>query len=526
MHSHVTRATTSSTTAAVPPAAALALLLTLGAFWSTWIILPGIWNADRSHGFVAAGLSAWLLWRNRTQLAAGGRPWRAALPVLVVLSLLWLAAVVVSAEVVQIAVLPLLLVGWLLAVFGRRVLPWAWPIAAVFFLAVPLWEVLVWPLQMLTVLFNAVLLKVVDLQATIRGETISIPSGTLVVAGSCSGINYLMTAVTIATVYAMLFVRQWSTRWRIVALAAFLAMLANWIRVFGLVVIAHVTQMQSPLMANHSTYGWIIFATAMVLFFALATRSERRERAQGTGDGLPDHESTHHPSALHTSTGAASTDNAPAPASPGVKGPGLSLSALVLATVAAVSGPLILLAIGAVPTSPDGVTRAAGVSVDVPLTTASMEASRWQPAFSAATSRYTGDIVRAGAVVQVDRVVYSHEDHRAELLGHGNRISVDSAMLSERLVGPLDDASRIVRQAVVRDGQGARLVWYWYRVADVITASATKARLLELIAFVRRTPTSELIAVSTPCAARDCGSAVAALHAVVTGREMPAPPAR
>jgi hypothetical protein len=32
---------------------------------------------------------------------------------------------------------------------------------------------------------------------------------------------------------------------------------------------------------------------------------------------------------------------------------------------------------------------------------------------------------------------------------------------------------------------GPRLVWSWYRVAVQVTASTTRAKLLELLAFVR-----------------------------------------
>lgn len=473
-------------------------LITGLAFWQTWMVLPGIWSADRSHGFVAAALCAWLMWRDRAMLTAGRAPLTLALPAILALSMIWLAGMIISAEVVQIAMLPLIALAWLVAVYGLAVVPAAWPIAAVFSLAVPIWEVLVWPLQMMTVLFNSVLIKLLGIEAIIRGESITLPSGTLIVAGSCSGINYLMTAVTVATTYAMLFTKQWPTRWRIIGTAAFMALLANWIRVFGLVVIAHQTKMQSPLIEDHSTYGWVIFAVAMLVFFMLASRLERRER------------DLHNPV---QASGAAGT--------PQATGAMPSIPVLVLASLAAVAGPLLFIGIDTLPRPTSLADQVSGVAVTSTWAPASASSSTWLPAFNGATESRVARVTRAGVDVQLNRLIFGNSTQHAELLGGGNRIAADSLTLAERLVGPLDASARMVRETAVREGESIRLVWYWYRVANVDTPSATKAKLLEILAFASRSPAAELVTVSTVCAERDCRTATATLFAVVTGREMP-----
>lgn len=504
-------------TAAVParvsqPFLAGALLLVVAAFWSTWQTLPGVWSADRSHGFLAAALSGWLIWRDREQLTSGRAPFRPAWLALIALSLLWLISAIISVQVVQVAVLPLLLFAWVLAVFGLEVLPAAWPIAAVFFLAVPLWEVLVWPLQMFTVLFNAVLLKIIGLEAVIRGESISIPSGTLVVAGSCSGINYLMTAVTIAACYAMLFVQRWSTRWRIVLLAALLAMLANWIRVFGLVLIAHATKMQSPLMAEHGTYGWVIFAVAMVTFFVGAAKLERREREVVVSDPL---HAADHP---NTAASGPSTRTAAAQVPP-------SRMAITIASAAAILGPLLYIVVDSLPVADTSFDAAPGLAVAVSWGAPSASGGGWTPAYLGASDSRVAHVTVNGADVQLNRLVWGHQTQGGELIG-GNRIAADSVLLTERMVGPLDASARMVREAAVREGSNVRLVWYWYRVANVDTPSPARAKLLELVSFVARSPASELVAASTLCNANECKDAQARLLAAVAGRAVDAPQVR
>jgi hypothetical protein len=123
--------------------------------------------------------------------------------------------------------------------------------------------------------------------------------------------------------------------------------------------------------------------------------------------------------------------------------------------------------------------------------------------------------------VQLIRFGYLGTAQGRELVGSGNEITAPAKLISERIVGPLDEQLRTVRQAVVRDRTGARLVWYWYRVANVETTSATRAKLLELVSFLKRSSPSEMIAVSAPCGTTDCQTALQALHLIVTGRPVP-----
>lgn len=479
------------------------LALTVLAFWSTWAELPPIWNEDRTHGYVAAALSVWLIWRDRDRLTAGRDPWLLGVPLLALLSLLWMAGSVVSAQVVQIAALPVLLLLWLAVVHGLRALRPALPIAAVFSLAIPVWEVLVWPLQLLTVLFNAVAVKIVRIQAVIQGESITLPSGTLVVAGSCSGINFLMAAVTIAAVYAMLFLRETSTRWRVMGLSALMALLANWIRVFGLVVIADRSNMRSSLVRDHSTYGWIIFAMAMLVFFAVASRWERAERVLGAGDAV-------RPDGHVIEPSHANDDGAP--------------RAAVFATAAAMVGPLLLFAVAQLPVaaSPSGGIPGTPVTAEFrPHSTAERE---WAPAYPGATESHVAHIRRGDIDIQVNRLIFREQSRDAELIGGGNRIAPDSLLLADRVIGPLDASLRMLKQAVVREGTDIRLVWYWYQVANRSTPFPMRARMMELVGFISRAPSSELVTLSTVCRREECDRAADVLKSVVIGAGSAVPP--
>ena len=89
--------------------------------------------------------------------------------------------------------------------------------------------------------------------------------------------------------------------------------------------------------------------------------------------------------------------------------------------------------------------------------------------------------------------------------------------MSERLIGPVRERRRYVREAIFFEGDTPRVAWYWYRVAGGDTPFPSRANLLELVAFALRRPAAELVTLSAPCAPDDCAEAAQALRAAVEG---------
>lgn len=513
----------------IPIVLGASLLVTVVAFWASWRVLPEVWAQSRGHGLFAVLLSATLLWRERHRIGTGYGTEPGALVALGALSLLWLVGVVISAQVIHLSTVPLVLLAWAAAVFGWRSLVPLVPAAAAFSLALPIWEVLIWPLQMATVLVNRLLLAITPFNAEIDGTSIHLPAGTLVVADSCAGLNFLMASLLIGTAYAMFFENEWRTRWRLIGIAAAIAIVANWIRVFGLVVIADVTSMQSGLIEDHAIYGWVIFAASMGAYFVFAERAGKAPQTSGES-----------PTDV-SATGAepAAVTHAP-----------LSLRAAVVAATAAcfaVLGPTLLRVADA--------RRMGTPLLPVPSLIGAAEwssrtidpsAQRWQPGFTGADEHMSVEWVDGSDTVRVDRFVYRDQRQGHELIGGSNAIAAPRDLVADRIVGPLDASLRMVREAAIReraqrntpagtppvpgasvgqrsmtnptDPPALRLVWYWYRVADAETPSPTRAKLLELLAFVRRSSPSEVIVASAPCEGADCAAAQARLRRLVGGR--------
>lgn len=487
---------------------AIALTVSL-AYWKTWLSFPPAWILGRQHGFAVAAFSAWLLWRARAALLSTARPFNLASVAVAVLSFAWLIGYVLNVQVVHQAAVPVLLACWWLAVAGlasfRRVLP----AVLVFFLAVPVWGLLNYPLQRLTVLANGVMLRFTNIRAEIQAEYIAIPAGVFEVAQGCSGLNYLESALFIGVIYAMLFLQSWQPRLAAVCLAAVLALVSNWIRVFGLVLIGQITNMQSSLIKEHNVYGWLIFAVVIALFFVLVKRIEAWDSRLVSFVPQSDEQND----------SRAVTRNQ-------------TLTSIIPPTLAALVGPVTYLFLAGSPsgTAPD--TLGASISpgsewslVDglVSEFGASLVGTTpWKPAFVGA-DEYRSSIWTDGSdSLQLDRIIYVQQRQGKELIGNDNRIAVDSLVLGGSRVGPLDASGRFVNASVVRTDAGPRLVWYWYRVAGFDVQSGADAKLLELVSFVTDGPPSELVAVSSICHPTDekCEQATRRVYSFIMGRPM------
>lgn len=534
----------------------ISLVLVLLAFTPTILSFPPAWLNRGGQGFAAAGFAIYLLWRDRNKLG----DFSPAIPevslVVACLSLLWLAAYVLNVQVVHQAALPLVVLAWLLAVGGARPAMVALPIVAVFFLAVPVWGLLTGVLQAMTILVNGLLLKGAGIKAVISGEYIEISAGVFWVAQGCAGLNYFETSLLISAIYALIFLRQWRYRMVAIGIAVALALVSNWLRVFGLIVIGHVTNMKSSLIDEHELYGWVIFAVAMIFFFAITGRIEKLDRRlpDATGAGHSVHRAAVELNSSDQSFSVAGTRLGTARVSH------IAPSRMALPTFAAVLGPVLFFALGgqsasgAAPATAPGVTSnyAVGSQPELVSTSDGLHAlgpanapggevlteptdrtdstavdstsrvkrgpPEWRPVYNGADHHRISQYTFAANIVRVDRLIYVEQGQGKELVSGLNVISGQQYILSKQTVGPLDATGRMINTTVVRTPDGARLVWHWFSVAGSVTHSATRAKLLELVAFVRsESPPAELITVSTLCGPDNCTAAGSTLYKFVLG---------
>lgn len=255
-------------------------LLVLGflLFWPTTASLIEQWEdtvrRSYTHGYLIVAMSLWLVWRNRTDWSQVEiRPSVVACVGVIAASVVWLIVYRAGIRIAHQALLPALIFGAFIAAYGFQAARRNWLPFAFLYFAVPLWDAINPLLQSMSTFAVRMLLRTAGIPAFFSGNTFTLPSGSLEIAGGCSGLHFFIVGIAIAVLYGEMNRDSWWTRVKLVVLAAVLAMLTNWIRIFIIAVAAHLTDMQHYLVSKeHYSFGWMMFAGTMVIFFLIVRR--------------------------------------------------------------------------------------------------------------------------------------------------------------------------------------------------------------------------------------------------------------
>ena len=455
-------------------------LLVLGfVFGSTYSDIVIIWwrSETYAHGFLILPIVGYLLWQKRVDLASmSPRPAPKATLLMMFPVLLWLVGYAAQVAVVeQFAVISMVpIVVW--AIFGdavvKRIL---FPLAYLFF-AVPVGDFLVGPLQDVTAAFTVWALQVTGIPVYWEGLFFHIPTGSFEVAEACSGIRYLIASMALGTLYAYLNYTSLKRRLIFIIMAAIVPIIANGIRAYGIVMMAHLSDYTLAVGVDHLIYGWVFFGVViMALFWAgsffheeipSSSSSRRRPGSSDSNDGLD--------SGLRRNDGRTSLRTATA------RNTDIKLFAMWAAVVIAV-------AISAPGFAAWMDTRTAAmptIDVKLPLGTAGWSGpfdmnDDWRPSFVGA-QEHRAEYRKNGKSIQIYLAYYPSQNKDAELINWHNVVFDEKH--SRRLGGGANQAqlstgkSWPVLTTRLESGGGSRLVWYWYEIDGSATVSRVWAK--------------------------------------------------
>lgn len=272
----------------------LLALIAIGiAYAGTYAEMAGIWFGSDTyvHGVLIGPIVLWLVWRLRDRLRhTPMQPFPAGLVAVVAASGLWAAGRVLDANVLEhfgaVAVIPAVV----LSVYGLqvgRVL--AFPLAYLLF-AVPVGEALIPALMEFTADFTVLAVQLSGIAVFRDGLHFSTAEGDFAVEKACSGIRYLTACLAVGTLFAYLVFRTWSRALLFIALAVIVPILANGIRAWLIVVIAHASGMKLAVGVDHFVYGWLLFGVVVLILFKIGLMMQRREpAAPATSEAAPAH---------------------------------------------------------------------------------------------------------------------------------------------------------------------------------------------------------------------------------------------
>ena len=420
----------------------LGALLSAGRVW--WV------SEIYSHCAFVVPASAFLIWRERARI--GGLEPKLAPAALVLLVPVLLVGVLGVAGRIELfrhasafAALPLLL--WL--VYGTAFLRQLWfPLGFVVF-AVPVGDQLVPFLQRITADMAVWMLQLTGIPVFRNGLYLDIPNGRFLVAEACSGVSFLIASVAFGAFFAYVSYRDARRRAAFVALSLVLPVLANGVRVFGLIVIGHLSDMEHAVGADHLIYGWVFFAIIVLLLVSIGNRFADRDLIW-TEDAPP------------------SDGPPPTPAWP----------SLALAVAICVAAALWRLDVGEFRS-----VGAAAASASTPA--AQVRGGAWQPVFSGAATSTRSLLEIDGGVVDVFVAEFPSSRDGAELVSDANRFYDPDSWTLVRTTSvtlELDGGSVAMPLREITATRGTRrLLVAWYELNGVATASATETKLRQAL---------------------------------------------
>ncbi|MFO1395087.1 MAG: exosortase A [Steroidobacteraceae bacterium] len=254
------------------------LAATVAACWPSVRSLSRHWEDTDSltytHGYAIVVVVAWLLWRVRHRIDAQAlRPCWPAVPALAAAGACWYLAWASGIQIVHEALLPIMMLGAVAATAGWRIaVVSAFPVGYLYF-AIPIWSMVNDELQSLTTASVSLMLRLTGVRAYVEGNSVHIPAGTFEIAGGCSGLHFVIVALAIAALQGEVERARLRTRVVLFAMAGAMAIVTNWIRVYGVILNGYLTDMQGFLVTvDHYYYGWVLFALMMVVYFRLSRR--------------------------------------------------------------------------------------------------------------------------------------------------------------------------------------------------------------------------------------------------------------
>jgi exosortase A len=456
-------------------------------YWPSADSLMQLWSdtgkTTYTHGFIIAAIVVFLVWRKRERLAS--MPWtpsiRASLLV-VLLGFAWLIAVQGVIELIHQLLMLTLLWTSVWAIFGLRIATQLCIPVGYLIFAIPAWDQINFLLQEATVRAVALMLQVSSIPAYVDGNFVHLAAGVFEIAGGCSGIHFFIVALALATLYGEIGSDSTKVRIQLVVLAGGLALLANWLRVYTIVVAGHLTNMQHSLIREgHYNFGWMVFAVMMVVFFLLARRFTPRARAEAA----PEHATT------GASRGAA-------------RGVGVGLAAACV--IAAPSFEFLRSTQPAVLPPPDALMPRAPVGWSK---VAESSAPTWNPVFSGADrierAAYTDS---SGDRVQVFAASYAMQGENKELVSYGNLLigPADGSVLSSSRAA----SGEVARELVIQNSAGRAIVRYYYLIGEHRTDRDIVAQVSYGLHAITGETASSVIALRAACRT-DCDEARALL---------------
>ncbi len=457
------------------------LLLLLLLHYETALYLIGLWNdlehGAYGHGYLVLAVSGYLILRSwRVFSAWTPCPSYPAVFAVLAVSLLWMLAALIDVLVLQTVSLLLFILTIVWAILGTQVTgALLFPILFIGF-AIPIWVPLIPVLQNLSADVVFWFIRILRIPAFLQENEIILPAGTLSVTEACSGLRYLLPGLALGALYGYLNYVTFRARCIVLLISAGAAVLANIVRIFLVVYLGYVTEMQHPFIKDHLALGWYLFGGMVVILLVVDILLSRYYQPSAPNSAEDNH------------------NNLPTSDCNGVL---QHMSILVTVAVLLSAGPMIKYLIDH--QLPSEKTL---VEFEFPTGTGGWKGPTdsdigWMPEYRGAISRkqayHKGDS-------HIDLYIgyYQAQTQGKELIYYANQIGNQDIWHSRNPKGSLrlTNDRMVLEQLLEKESGEQRLVWYWYRVAGQYTTNKYQAKALQVLGLITGHPQAYITAIA------------------------------
>ena len=251
------------------------ILLTAWLYSPLLLRLAQQWWQDPNytHGFFVPVFSLFLIWENRARLAAlQMKPSWWGLVILTFALMALVLGTISSGFFLSRVSLLLLICGMVVFLAGwKHLAAISFPLAFLI-LMIPsstLVDQITFPLQILASKTATFVLTGVGVPAVREGNIILLPTARLEVAEACSGIRSLFSLITLTVIYGYLAETRTGVRVLLALIAVPVSILANASRIAVTGLVVEYWGVEGAQGALHLLSGWLVFASSLLLIFAL-----------------------------------------------------------------------------------------------------------------------------------------------------------------------------------------------------------------------------------------------------------------
>lgn len=255
-------------------------------FLPTWQSLSNLWlkmDYAYSYGFICVALGLFTAYQNRKKtLTIKAKPSYLALILLIGASFTWFLSHYLKIQIGAQLILVPILFFIVASLYGKKVaLSQTVPLLYLL-LSIPIWDYSNAALQSLTTLVATAILETTSLAFFFEGNRITLPHGVIEIAGGCSGLRYFLVSLALTLFYSQQRSNTLKTTLLLFTVGAIFGLIANWARVTLLILIGYQTQMQSDLMDDHETFGWIVYLIVAIPAGIIMNYIERHSKEKPT----------------------------------------------------------------------------------------------------------------------------------------------------------------------------------------------------------------------------------------------------